>query len=115
LETADYTVDGLPIFIVRRDAQDFLAALQHTPERVAEEHVRLRQLESGGASCLLVVEGDSDAIVQILGRRGCATYWRLNASQPMDDGIACLLAEDRHTAELMAFEVMLRAWQRKYG
>jgi hypothetical protein len=115
LETADYTVEGLPIFIVRRDAKDFLSLLQHLPERVAKEHAKLRELEAGGASCLVVIEGDAEAIAQILGRRGCATYWRLRSCQSIDEGLACLFADDRRTAELMAFEVMLRAWQRSYG
>src|SRR5689334_6369825 len=52
LEIADYTVENVPLFILRRTAKDFATALAEEPELVREELQRLSDLEATGASCL---------------------------------------------------------------
>src|SRR5262245_12546876 len=107
LETADYTIDELSLFIVRRNATDFLAELRHWPESIAQQHAELRDLEASGAACLVVIEGDAELINQILGESD-----ESGPVQPIDFGIPWLLADSQKKAELIVFEVMRRAWQR---
>jgi hypothetical protein len=112
LETADYTVEELSLFIVRRVAADFLAELEHWPESIAHQHAELHELEADGAACLIVIEGDAEAIARILSRSDPAPHRPLHSVLPAYHGIPWLMADSRRTAELMTFEIMRRAWAR---
>ena len=114
LETADYTVAGVPLFIVRHRAKDFVAALRHWPASIAQEHEELRQLEASGASCLVVLEGDADSVVRDLGAGDSALQGDSQLLLNHDFGIPWLIASSHRNAELAAFEVMWRAWQRAH-
>jgi hypothetical protein len=105
LESADYTVEGLPLFIVRKNAKEFAAALRHWPESVVQEQERLCELEASGAACLVVIEGSQDEIEQVL-ESG------VDAFVSSEGGIGWLFAPSRRAAELMVFAVMQRAWLR---
>src|SRR5688572_18756749 len=66
LDLADYTVEGLPLYIVRKNAMDLALAMRHWPESVYEELRRLHDMEAAGASCLVVIEGTAEEIEQVL-------------------------------------------------
>ena len=62
LEIADYLVEDLRLYIVRKHAAEFAACLRHSPETVRREHQQLHAIEAGGSSCLIVIEGKHDEI-----------------------------------------------------
>jgi ERCC4-type nuclease len=105
LEYGDYTVEGLPLFFVRKNAKDFVAAIHHRPRSVEQELKQLQQLEAIGASCLVVLEGDVDEAEQVLAQVKAFGYG--------EDIIAWLFAPTRSTAELIVFAVIQHAWLNK--
>lgn len=105
LDLADYTVEGLSLFLVRKQATEFARAMQQWPQSVCEELAALRDLQATGASCLVVIEGSEREIEQVL---------------QIDDklfaqagrGVPWLFAPSRGVAEMLVFAVIQRAWQR---
>lgn len=105
LDHADYTVEGLALFIVRKRARELAKVMRHWPESICEELAALRELEADGSSCLVVIEGSEEEIEQVL---------------QVDDqvfaeagkGIPWLFAPSREAAEMLVFAVIKRAWQR---
>jgi hypothetical protein len=115
LEMADYALEGLPLYFVRYEARDFLAALRHWPLSVAQDHAELRELEECGASCLVVIEGDAETLDEILVTCELAEQSDALASHSIDHGIPWMLAHSQRTAEIVVFEIMLRAWRHVRG
>ena len=107
LEIADYTVEDLPLFIVRRHAQDFAAALRNSPDLVRDEHQRLRALEAAGGSCLVVIEGQHDEIEQVLEVDSTVQAGK-NSHVPW------LFVPNRSAAELIVYSIIQRAWRRAH-
>ena len=111
LETADYTVSGLSLFIVRHRADNFLAMLRHWPDSIAQQRVELTELQAAGTSCLIVIEGDAEAIAQVLKASDLVDRFDLSSPRSTGCDIPWLLAESQRAAEQMVFEIMHRAWQ----
>jgi hypothetical protein len=112
LEMAYYTVEGVAIYVVRRWADDFISALRQRPDSFVQESKHLCQLAASGASCVVIVEGDIESILQAFERHDSRPQDEPSAFESCDYGIPWLFAGSRHTAEFMAFEVMKRAWLR---
>lgn len=102
LEIVDYAVEGLPLYFVRKRAKELAAALRHWPESFSQEIQKLHELEAAGGSCLLVIEGSSDEIEQVLAEPKSFTGG--------EGGIPWLLAPSRSAAELVVFAVIQHAW-----
>ena len=105
LELADYTVEGLPLYIVRKNAKALAATIRHWPESFLQELELLRDLEAAGAWCLVVIEGSAEEIEQVL-----AAEDRAFADAGVN--VPWLFAPSRGVAELIVFAVIKRAWQR---
>ena len=102
LAIADYTVEGLPVFFVRRSAADFAAALQQRPNCVLQELKQLRELEESGATCLVVIEGNANEVEQVLTEAKSLTGREFR--------IPWLFAPTRSVAEMVIFAIIQRAW-----
>jgi hypothetical protein len=115
LETADYTVAGVPLFIVRHEADEFLGLQRHWPDGLARELAQLDELEREGAACLIVIEGDAQTVAQLLSGGDSLLSGEADAPEPVGDDIPWLLVESRQSAEWMVFNVMRRAWERMHA
>jgi hypothetical protein len=105
LEFADYTVEGLPLFIVRKDAKAFEAALRDSPAAVFAELQQIRDLEATGASCFMVIEGEPPDLDRLIATE-------LDALTRAKLGIALLFAPS-NVVEQVVFGVIHRAWLRE--
>jgi hypothetical protein len=111
LETADYVVPEMSLFIVRHQAEDLLALLQHWPDSFARQRSDLIDLQLAGASCLIVIEGNADAIAKALTASDLLGTWDDTGSNLLGCDIPWLLVEGPQTAEQIVFEIMHRSWQ----
>jgi hypothetical protein len=114
LETADYVVPEMSLFIVRHQAEAFLALLRHWPDSVARQRSDLMDLQAAGASCLIVIEGKADTIAQVLRVGEFVPTWDDNGPRRPGCDIPWLLVECRKTAEQVVFEIMHRSWQQAH-
>jgi DNA excision repair protein ERCC-4 len=116
LRTADYTVEGVPIFIERKSVEDFLSTIIHGRERFEREHERMVEIERAGGSCAVVIEGEYDAIMSELesgsSARGIhpSSVEGTIASFERKYGIPWVFAGNRRRAELLAFRMLRQAW-----
>ena len=66
LDVADYMVDGMHLYFVRRNAEQFVAAILRRPVCVMQELKQLCELATSGASCIVVIEGATAEDEQLL-------------------------------------------------
>ena len=116
--TGDYTIEGVPVFIERKSAEDFLSTIIHGRENFEKEHQRMREIESAGGSCLVIVEAGLEQIIAELESGNLQRRIHPNsvrgsvASFGVDYGIPWLFAGSRRAAEEMALAVLRKAWER---
>jgi hypothetical protein len=104
LEFADYTVEGLPLFIVRWSAKEFATALKHDPADVFAELKLLRDAEAAGATSFMVIEGHPDDLDHLIA-------FEVDALTRAKLGVALLFAPS-NVVQQVVFGVIHRAWLR---
>jgi ERCC4-type nuclease len=118
MPTADYTVEGVPIFIERKSPEDFISTITHGRENFKKEHDRMKMIEDGGGQCCVIIEAGYEQIMAELEsgssmRQVPAAVVRGSvAAQINDYGIPWVFAGSRRAAEEMAFWVLRKAWER---
>lgn len=116
--TADYTLEGVPCFIERKSAEDFISTITHGRENFEKEHQRMLEIEKAGGTCCVIIEANYDEMMAELEsglsmrRVSSAAVRGSVAAQVNDYGIPWLWAGNRKLAEEMAFSILRKAWER---
>lgn len=114
LKTADYTIDGCPVFIERKSQEDFLSTISHGHERFRDEHARMFEIMRSGGKCFVIVESDYGKIMDELragmGRVHPNAVAGAVSSLSVEFGVPWLFGGSRRGAEELAFRVLRDAW-----
>lgn len=118
LKTADYAIEGYPIFIERKSASDLIGSVGGGHSRLRAEHSRMKDIVDAGGKCFLIVEGSYSEIMDELSdpasTRGLhpSSLEGIVASWSAQFSVPWLFAGTRDYAEQLALKI-LRTWYDK--
>lgn len=119
LVTADYTIEGCPVFIERKAEGDFLSSITHGHVNFRKEHERMAEIIAAGGHCCVIIEADYGRILDDL-ESGTSTRNIHPAS--VKGAVARMTAEfnipwhfagSRRRAEEQAFLILRAEWERR--
>ena len=119
MKTADYTVEGCPVFVERKSVDDFIATVTHGHTNFRLEHERMAAIIAAGGACCVVIEGDYGRIMDELesptSSRNVypASIRGAVASMPQEFQVPWHFAGSRRRAEEMAFWILRNEWERR--
>lgn len=119
LRTADYTVEGCPVFVERKSVSDFISTVTHGHKNFRLEHERFAEIIAAGGTCCVVIEGDYSDIMDELeaGTSGRsvhpASIRGAVAKMPQEFQVPWHFMGNRRRAEEMAFEILRSGWERR--
>jgi ERCC4-type nuclease len=116
LKTADYTIDGVPIFIERKSHEDVIGSISGGATNFRLEHDRMAALISQGAHCCVVIETSLDRVIDELNgesarRVSPAAVMGTVASYPMKYGVPWHWCGTRQLAEELALRILRKAYE----
>ncbi len=118
LLTADYTIDGCPVFIERKSKDDILGSITHGHDRFRAEHCRMQEIVAAGGKCFVVIEANFNEVIEELASGTSsrqihpASLEGICASWPAAFSVPWYWCGDRRTAEKFAFR-LLRTWHER--
>lgn len=116
--TADYTIDGVPVYIERKSHDDFIGTLGGGHDNFRKEHERMAAIQAGGGKCFVVIETSYDRVIEELESPYSARKLHPNsvegivASWPAKYQVPWFFAGSRRQAERLALR-LLRTWYEK--
>jgi len=116
--TADYTIEGVPVFIERKAHEDYIGSVGGGHLNFRKEHERMRDIIAAGGKCFVVCESSYDRIMDELNDPTClrdldsATVEGVVASWPGQFGVPHIFAGTRAYAERLCLK-LLRTWYTK--
>lgn len=119
LITADYTIEGCPVFVERKSLGDFISTVTHGHDNFRKEHERMLAINAAGGACAVVIEASYEQIMDELesGTSGRnvhpASVRGAVASMPQEFGVPWHFAGSRRRAEELAFWILRREWERR--
>ncbi len=117
--TADYTIDGCPVFVERKSVPDFLSTITHGHANFRKEHERMSEIIAAGGSCCVVIEGEYGAIMDELesgiGPRAIhpASVRGAVSKMPQEFKVPWHFAGSRRRAEEMALWILRSEFERR--
>jgi hypothetical protein len=112
LPVADYTVAGVPLYVFRYNAQEFIKEIRQRPDSITQRLRELEKTQSAGNSCLIVLEGVGNSVERVMKAGEFIESSDSSTVDPNKCDIFWLLAETPQLAEQIVFEFMHRTWQR---
>lgn len=116
--TADYTIEGVPVYVERKSRDDFIGTLGGGHDNFRKEHQRMEAIIAGGGKCFVIVEANYADIIEELESPHSARKLHPNsvegivASWPAKYGVTWHFAGSRRQAERLALSIM-RTWYKK--